>query len=156
VQRSPRIATAVTRWLIAVVMLALMLTPAAMQMMATRGNVLRGDMKAAASSKPKLKIRGSVRGLYPGARKSLILKVKNRQRYPLRVKSLKVKVGRSNKRGCARRWIRPKRRVRVSLLVPARTRAFVSYPIKMRRRAPNACQGARWKLRFKGKGVRGR
>jgi hypothetical protein len=156
VEKSPRIATAITRWLIAVVMLVLLLLPAAMQMMATRDNVLRGELKPTATSKPQFKVRGSVGGLYPGKRKPLTLKVRNPQRYPIRVKTLTVRVGRSNKSGCKPRWIRPKRRVRVSLLVPARARAFVSYPLKMLKRAPNACQGARWKLKFKGEAVRAR
>jgi hypothetical protein len=156
VERSPRIATAITRSLIAVVMLALVLLPTAMQMMATRNNVLRGGLKPTATSKPQFKVRGSVRGLYPGKRKLLTLKVQNPQRYSIKVKTLTVKVGRSNKAGCKPRWIRPKRRVRISLLVPALARAFVSYPLKMLKRAPNACQGARWKLKFRGEAVRAR
>jgi hypothetical protein len=156
VETPPRIATAITRWLIAVVMLALLLLPAAMQMMATRGDVLRGRLKPTATSKPQFKVRGSVRGLYPGKRKPLTLKVQNPQRYPIKVKTLTVKVGRSNKPGCKPRWIRPKRRVRISLLVPARAKAFVSYPLRMLKRAPNACQGARWKLKFRGEAVRAR
>jgi hypothetical protein len=155
VQQSPRIATAITRWLIAVVMLALLLAPAAMQMMASRDNALRG-LRPAASSKPKFTVRGSVKGLYPGVRKPLKLKVKNPQRYPIKVKSLQIKVGRSNKRGCKPRWIKPKKKVRTSLLIPARARAFASYPVTMPKKAPNACQGARWKLKFKGKAVRAR
>lgn len=149
-------ATAVTRWLIAVVMLAVLLLPAAMQMSATRNNTLRGGIRPAASSEPQFTVRGSVRGLYPGKRKSVTLKVKNPQPYRIKVKMLRVTVGRSNKPGCKRRWIRPRSEVRIKLLVPGRARAFVSYPIRMLRRAPNACQGARWKLKYEGEAVRAR
>jgi hypothetical protein len=154
--QSSRIATAITRWVIAVVLLALLLSPAAMQMMTTRDMALRGARKPAASAKAKFTVRGRVKGLYPGARKPLTLKIKNPQRYPLKVKELKVKVRKSNKRGCKRNWLKPRRKVRVSLLVPARAKARVSYPVKMKKRAPNACQGVRWKLKFTGKAVRAR
>ncbi|MGH2786323.1 MAG: hypothetical protein ACRDJV_00250 [Actinomycetota bacterium] len=151
-----RLRAGITRWLIAVVLLALLLVPAAMQMNATRDNALHGGFRTTASAKPRFAVRGSVKGLYPGKRKPMKLKIKNLQRYPIKVKNLKVKVGRSTKRGCSKRWIRPKRQMRISLKVPARARAFVSYPVRMPKKAPNACQGARWKLKYKGKAVRAR
>jgi hypothetical protein len=156
VQETQRLRTAITRWLVAVVLLALLLVPSAMEMMASRDHVRGSDFRTTASTKPKFSIRGSVRGMYPGKRKVLKLKVKNLQRYPIRIKSIKVKVGRSYKRGCSKRWIRPKRQMRLSLRVPARKRATVGYVVKMPKTAPNACQGARWKLKYKGKAVRTR
>lgn len=155
-QSTARIATALTRWVIAVVLLALLLSPAAMQMITTRDMALRGARRPAASAKPKFVVRGRVKGLYPGARKPLTLKITNPQPYPVKVKELKVEVRKSNKRGCKRNSVKPRRRVRVSLLVPARARARVSYPVRMPKRAPNACQGARWKLKFTGEAVRAR
>ena len=151
-QKSSRIATALTRWVIAVVLLALLLSPAAMQMIASRDFALSGARRPTTS----FTVRGSVKGLYPGARKRLTLKIKNPQRYPIKVKVLEVKVRKSYKRGCTRRWVKPKRRVKISMRVPARSRARVAYPVKMPKRAPNACQGARWKLKFTGGAVRAR
>ena len=99
-------------------------------------------------------IRGRVRGLYPGARKPLTVRLRNPHRFPIEVRSLGVKVRRSDHAGCGHRWVRPKRAVTISVLVPPRSKAFVSYPVRMRKAAPEVCNGATWRLRFIGKGAR--
>lgn len=99
-------------------------------------------------------IKGRVRGLYPGARKPLTVRLRNPHSFPIEVLSVRVKVSRSDHQGCGRRWIRPRRAVTVSLLVPPKSKAFASYPVRMRKAAPEACKGATWKLHFSGKGAR--
>ena len=99
-------------------------------------------------------VSGRVRRLYPGARKSMTLRVRNPHGYAIVVRSLGVRVGKSDRVGCGRRWVRPKRVVRLSLLVPAHSVARASFPLRMRAAAPDACQGARWRLRFVGTAVR--
>lgn len=99
-------------------------------------------------------ISGGVDGLYPGAVRPLTLHVDNPHRFRIKVRSLKVRVGSSDNQGCGPEWIRPKRKVKVSVLVPPRSRASVGYPVRMLEGAPLECQGSRWTLRFMGKGSR--
>lgn len=99
-------------------------------------------------------VTGRVRKLYPGARKTMTVRVRNPHGYAIVVRELGVRVRKSDHAGCGRRWVRPKRVVRLSLLVPARSRARASLPVRMRPAAPDACQGARWRLRFRGTAVR--
>jgi len=99
-------------------------------------------------------IKGRVRGLHPGARKPLTVRLRNPHRFPIEVRSLRVKVRRSDHAGCGRRWVRPKRAASVSVLVPPKSKAFVSYPVRMREAAPEACCGATWRLRFTCRGAR--
>ena len=150
------IRAAITRWLIAVAVLALAVSPGISQMSSSRDKVLEGlsGTRVAAKSIPQFKIKGKVKGLYPGARKKLTLSVTNTQRYRIKITSLRVKVRNSNKPGCEAKWIRPKKTMRVALLVPRRAKIRVSYPVRMSKKAPNACQGARWILRFSGKAVK--
>jgi hypothetical protein len=147
---------AMTRWLIAVAVLALVVSPGIARMSSSRDQALDGlsGTKVAAKSIPQFKIKGKIKGLYPGARKKLTLRVTNTQRYRIKITSLRVKVSNSNKAGCEAKWIRPKKTVRVALLIPARAKIRVSYPVRMSKKAPNACQGARWPLRFSGKAVK--
>jgi len=76
-------------------------------------------------------ISGGVDGLYPGAVRPLTLHVDNPHRFRIKVRSLKVRVGSSDHPGCGPEWIRPKRKVKVSILAPARSRASVGYPVRM-------------------------
>jgi len=99
-------------------------------------------------------IKGRVRGLYPGARRQLTVRFRNPHNFPIEVLSVRVKVSHSDHQGCGRRWVRPRRAVTISVLVPAKSKASASYPVRMRRAAPEACDGATWKLQFSGKGAR--
>ncbi len=99
-------------------------------------------------------ISGRVGGLYPGAVRPLTLHVDNPHSFRIKVRSLKVRVGSSDHPGCGPEWIRPKRKVKVSVLVPARSRASVGYPVRMLEGAPTGCNGSSWTLRFSGIGSR--
>lgn len=99
-------------------------------------------------------ISGRVSGLYPGARTQLTVRLRNPHNFPLKVLSVRVKVSHSDHEGCGPRWIQPQRAVTVSVLVPPKTKASASYPVRMRKAAPEACNGATWKLHFSGNGAR--
>jgi hypothetical protein len=99
-----------------------------------------------------LRVSGGVRGLYPGARLHLRLKVRNTRGFPIRVVSLKVRVGNASKR-CRRRALRIGR-LRRRLLVPAHRSRRTALRVTMLRSAPDACKGAVFPLRFKARGRR--
>ena len=86
----------------------------------------------------------------------MTIKITNPNNFPIVVKEMRVAVKRSNKPGCGPEWIKARKRFLISLLVPARARAFASLPVTMKRTAPDACKGARWRLRFRGGAVRKR
>jgi hypothetical protein len=99
-----------------------------------------------------LKITGSVRGLYPGARARLRLSLRNLRGYPIRVVALNVRVGNAGK-GCKRRQLRISRLRRRPVVRAHRTRRIV-LTATMLRSAPNACKGAVFPLRYRARGRR--
>jgi hypothetical protein len=98
-----------------------------------------------------LVVSGSVRGLYPGAVKSLRLKVRNSRGFSIRVVSLRVAV-RNASPTCLRNKLRVGR-LRRSFVVPAHRMRRVALRVTMLGSAPDACKGAVFPLRFT---VRGR
>ncbi len=150
-----RLGPVVGRGLVIVLLCSVALVPEAMRFISSRtAQTGGGDTQPAAATGPHFAIRGHVKGLYPGARKSVILKIENPNPYPIKVGSLRIIVGRPDRAGCSARALRPKEGIRLGLLVPKKSRAFASYPIKLRRAAKNKCQGARWPLVFRGRAVR--
>jgi hypothetical protein len=97
-------------------------------------------------------IKGHVGGLYPGRRKHFALTVSNRNGFPIRVTSIRVRV--VNAAGCARSNL-VVGSFRGSLRVGAKRKRRVWLPITMRRGATDVCIGARFKLTYVGKGVKG-
>lgn len=97
-------------------------------------------------------IKGNVGGLYPGRRKHFALTVFNRNGFPIRVTSIRVRVG--NAAGCARSNL-VVGSYRGSLRVGAKRKRRVWLPITMRRGATDACIGARFTLSYVGKAVKG-
>ena len=108
------------------------------------------------SSRASFRIAGKVKGLYPGKKKVLPIKVRNPNRFPIVVKQIRVSIKRSDKAGCTSRWIKGRKTLRLSLRVPARRRAKTTTTLKLKRAAPAACRGARWRLTFRGGAVRKR
>ena len=97
-------------------------------------------------------IRGHIVGLYPGRQARLRLQVTNRNSFAIRVTSIRVKVGGAP--GCAASNLRVTG-FRGSLRVfPMRTRRL-RRPISMSASAPDACMGARFKLTYTGRAVKG-
>lgn len=97
-------------------------------------------------------LRGHVGGLFPGASRRLVIAVHNRSRRSLRVRSITTRV-RDAKRGCRARNLRVsafRGRLRIG---PRRSRR-VAVRVRMLPSAPAACQGAVFRLAFRGRATR--
>ncbi len=104
------------------------------------------------AASPTFHIRGSVRGLYPGRVKKMRVRIRNPFGFPIKVREIRPRVQRPY-RGCPPKAIR----VRVwhgNVRVVAHTGKVVGVRIRMKLSAPNACQGARFPVRFRGTAVR--
>jgi hypothetical protein len=147
---------ATARCLLALCVFGLLLGSNAAAMRATqkasRSNSEPLATRAASKGKP-FSITGNVDDLYPGARALLNVEVSNPNSSPLTVRSIDVAVEDSDVIGCGSEWITPGRDVRISALVPAKSTAHLSYPVRMLKSAPAACQGATWTLAFTGGGT---
>jgi hypothetical protein len=97
-------------------------------------------------------LRGHVRGLYPGARRRLVVVVHNRGRRPLRVRSITARV-RSANRACGARNLRVSP-FRGRLLVRGRQSRRVAVTVWMLPESPAACQGAVFPLVFRGRATK--
>ena len=146
---------ATARCLLALCVFGLLFASNASAMQATQKTSRSNSMlaTAAASRGKPFTITGDVGDLYPGARVPLNVQVTNPNDTPLTVRSIAVSVEDSNVIGCGREWIRPGRDVRISALVPAKSAAHLSFPVRMLGNAPVACQGAAWTLNFTGGGT---
>ena len=146
---------AVVRAALSVVLAGALTAPQASTFLSRRAEAQRGPgVVGGVTLETSFRVKGRVRKLYPGRRKSMTVHVRNPHGYAIVVRELGVRVRKSDRPGCGRRWVRPKRVVRLSLLVPPHSRARASFPVRMRAAAPDACQGARWGLRFRGTAVR--
>ena len=96
-------------------------------------------------------IKGHVAGLYPGRTARLALTITNKNGFAIRVRSVRVKVG--NAPGCPRSNLVVKR-FRGYLWVSARGKRRLQLRVRMRLTAPDACMGARFPLRYRGKAVK--
>ena len=150
-----RTATKTLQGLVALLLIAALASPEAFSFAQAHRDRL-ANLSGTVGSSAAFRITGKLRDLYPGKRKIMTIKVNNPNRFPIVVKEMRVVVKRSNKPGCGPKWIKARNRFRISLLVPARARAFASLPVMMRLAAPEACKGARWRLRFRGGAVRKR
>jgi hypothetical protein len=133
----PLLAAAVS---LAVVLGLAAVVPAARQ----RGPTRRG---------PALVLRGSVAGLYPGARLPLRVRIRNRQPFAVRVLAVRARVSGRGRRGCARSNVAVSPRP-LRLRVPARRARTALLRVTMRRGAPDACKGAVFRLAFSARGTR--
>jgi hypothetical protein len=112
-------------------------------------------------------LRATARGLFPGAKKPLRVKISNRSRFAIKITSIRVRVKRDRTHvSCP-----PKKYVRTTRFprsIGRRAGRRVSRPIRVRPRrsrrvklaitllysAPDACQGAAFPLRLRGKAVK--
>jgi hypothetical protein len=99
------------------------------------------------------RLAGHVSGLYPGVHKRMVIVVRNRGRKALRVRSITTRV-RNAKGGCSRRnlhvsgW-------RGSLRVKGRSSRHVKVRVWLLPDSPAVCQGALFRLVFRGRATRG-
>jgi hypothetical protein len=146
--------TATLRCLLALCVFGLLFVSQAAAMQASRSSSRSPALaRTAANGMLPFEIHGEIENLYPGARVPLNVRVTNPNDHRLTVRSIEVEVQDSDASGCGREWVRPGRNVRVSALVPPRSSAFLSYPVWMLDDAPAACQGATWRLNFRGTGT---
>jgi hypothetical protein len=153
--RFARKATKFLQGLGALLLVAVLASPEALTFAQAERDRLE-NLSGRVGSSGYFRLSGRLRGLYPGKQKIMTIKVTNPNRFPIVVKEMRVGVKRSSKPGCGPEWIKAHDRFRISLLVPARARAFASLPVTLKRTAPDACKGARWQLKFRGGAVRKR
>jgi hypothetical protein len=95
-----------------------------------------------------VKARGHVGGLYPGADRRMRVTVGNRDSRPARLHRFRTRVGNANP-VCTDGYLRvrqvkhPQRRIGPHRSILIRVR------VRVRPSAPDACQNARWPLRFR-------
>ena len=110
-----------------------------------------GGAVLTSSTTGRFAIKGNVAGLYPGGTRRLIVTVSNRNGFPIRVTSIRVKVG--SAAGCPATSVFVKA-FRGKLRVGAKWKRRLFLPVTMRASAPPACMGARLKLTYSGKAVK--
>ena len=134
-----------TRRLLALLVLALLIVP-------PLGGHDRGTHAAAAASRHRLLLRARARGLYPGAVRPLRVLVSNPTDRDVRVVRLVARAIRSSNEACPPSFLRV-RRLRSHPLVLAHSRRRVRMRVKLLASAPDACQGVRFSLRLRVRGV---
>ncbi len=108
---------------------------------------------AASAGKAKGKVRGNVDGLYPGAVRVLRVRVRNRFAFPVRVVQLRTKVKHASP-DCTRQYLKVRRVKRPKKLLEPEAKRRIRVKAQMLPTAPDACQGARWPLRFRARFAR--
>jgi hypothetical protein len=112
-----------------------------------------GAIQSAANKpSPTLSVKGSASRLYPGGTVLLPLKVRNRTRYPISLRKLKVKV-RSANRGCPASLLQVKR-FKPKAKLGARKTATLKVRVRLSPAAPDACQRAKFPLSYRVTGIR--
>jgi hypothetical protein len=106
---------------------------------------------AASSHTPGFKISGSVKGLYPGVVGTLKLKVVNPNGFAIVVRQIKASV--SPVAGCPKGMVKVKS-FKGKRRISGHRSAKVKLKISMKASAPDACQGGKFGLTYRGKAVK--
>lgn len=99
-------------------------------------------------SRAGLTLSGRVAGLLPGQRTRLTIRVRNRLRRPVHLRSIRTTVHAAG-HGCSGANLVVGAYRGLLRIGPGRSR-LVTVRVRMRRDSPNACQGKRFPLTFKG------
>lgn len=100
----------------------------------------------------------AVTGLYPGATKSLTLRIKNTYAFPVKITAVKTKIAAAtNSPGCAgtRTNLLVSHKAGTSTIKPKKTTPPIVMTVVMPKTVENACQGATFKITFTARAVRG-
>jgi len=97
--------------------------------------------------RPAVRIKGHVDGLFPGVPAKLRARARNRAPRPVRLVWVKARV-RSPAPGCGRKYLRTKR-AKPRRVIPPHRKRRVRIRVKLRGSAPDACQGVRFRLRYR-------
>ena len=130
----------------------------------TRTTTLAGVMRTSTpsgSAQPSVQgtpagvfyISGNVQGFYPGGKRRIQLTLSNPQTFDINVTNVTIHIQRSDHPDCTRYWLRADE-FNGSLLVPAQGSTPLRIRMGLRRKAPDACQGATWRLRYSGTAVK--
>lgn len=98
------------------------------------------------------RVKGSVGGLFPGAVRTMRVRLRNPHPFALRLRRLRISIVDPSP-GCRAGTIRIAR-VRRGLVMASRRTTKVRVRVRMRPTASDACIGARYPLRFSGSAVR--
>ena len=98
-------------------------------------------------------ISGFVTGLYPGQTKPLVLKVRNPFGSTLKVTEIRIKVTQTDHAGCPATDLTATN-FTGALLVPPGGQASTTVSVTMSSDAADACQGARYRMKYHGRGER--
>lgn len=111
-----------------------------------------GTRQVAASNHKVLRsfhMKGTVGGLYPGARKVMLVRVRNRANARVRATNFRARVVRAPA-GCPR-WMVLARPITKGVWIHPRRLAMIRIRVLMKRAAPDACQGGRFLLKLTGR-----
>jgi hypothetical protein len=115
---------------------------------------LAAGSRDAPGNDPQLRAHARIGGLYPGAVKTMNVRVRNG--YASRVRLTWIKTHAQNASpGCSHRNLRVERLRRTAIKIPSHARRRLPINVRMVGSAPDTCQGARFPLRFELEG-RGR
>lgn len=117
------------------------------------GSVERSQARGQAHS--TVKARGHVGGLYPGADRRMRVTVRNGDSRPARLRRFRTRVGNANS-VCTGGYLRVRQLKRPQRRIGPHRSILIRVRVRVRTSAPDACQNARWPLRFRGslRGVR--
>ena len=107
-----------------------------------------GVSPASAKVSSDLRVHGKIADLYPGARKKLPIRVRNTSGRAARVRAVRTTV-RDASPDCSGANVHVKRKRRRHRWLPAHSWRRLWLRARMLPGAPDACQGARWALRFR-------
>ena len=100
-------------------------------------------------------LRATARGLFPGKKRPLRVRITNHSRFAIKVTRIRVRVkpDRTHPSCPPQDYVR-KTRLRRPVRVARRSSRRVRLAIRMLYKAPDACQGAAFPLRLRGRAVR--
>lgn len=110
-----------------------------------------GDGLATTARAPHFTVKGKVKGLYPGSSKPLKLRLTNPNDAPITVKLVTVKV-RSTAVSCPSSAVKATK-FKGNKRIGAHRTAKIKVKIRMKATTPDACQGAKFRLIYRGKAV---
>jgi hypothetical protein len=106
-----------------------------------------GTSPRASQQPDAVAVKGHVKGLYPGAQKTLRSRARNKAPYAVTLRSVKAKVKKAGP-GCPRKAVSTKAS-RGQRTIPAHRSRRIAIRVKMKASAPDACQNATFRIRFR-------
>ena len=129
--------------------------PQAWAFLASSGQPSRdGATSIAGRRNAKFSISGKVRGMYPGRKARVRTTLTNPNKFKIKVKVVSAVAKKSNTLGCGKKWLRPKKSLKVRKVIRKGKKIVVWYPVLLAKGAPNNCQKAKWPLKFYGSAVK--